>query len=94
MRNLASCEKNGGAVDEPLSRPRGRRRDRVASSDSSQLNGRLAYREPAAAALLDVPVHRLRDARLRGEIVASKLGKSYLYQREELLDYLRRNRQT
>lgn len=62
--------------------------------DSSQLNGRLAYREPAAAALLDVPVHRLRDARLRGEIVASKLGKSYLYQREELLDYLRRNRQT
>ena len=49
---------------------------------------RLAYPEPEAAALLGVATHALRDARLRGEINATRLGKRMLYQRTELLTFL------
>jgi len=50
--------------------------------------GRLGYTEPEAAAMLGVRRHVLRDARLRGEIHARKVGKGYVYGRAELLRYL------
>lgn len=49
---------------------------------------RLAYAEKDAAALLGVQRHVLRDARLRGEVKAVKLGKSWRYSRANLLHYL------
>jgi Helix-turn-helix domain len=49
---------------------------------------RLGYTEPEAAAALGVAQHRLRDARLRGEIHAKRLGRGYLYSRESLLSFL------
>jgi excisionase family DNA binding protein len=52
------------------------------------MDDRLAYAEKDAAALLGVPRHVLRDARLRGEVRAVKLGKSWRYSRANLLRYL------
>jgi hypothetical protein len=49
---------------------------------------RLAYSEAEAADLLGVERHVLRDARLRGEIVAIRIGKEYRYAREVLLNFL------
>ena len=53
--------------------------------------GQLAFDESAAAQALGVPRHTLRDARLRGELVASRIGKRIVYRRDELLAYLERN---
>lgn len=53
---------------------------------------RLAYPEPEAAALLGIASHQLRDARLRGEITATKVGGRIGYERAELVAYLARNR--
>jgi hypothetical protein len=46
--------------------------------------------EPAAAALLRVQPHVLRDARKRGELHCTKIGKSVRYTRDQLDAYLRR----
>ena len=54
----------------------------------SQHGDRLAYTEPEAAAALSVQPHVLRDARLRGEIAAVRMGKRWLYSREELMRFL------
>ncbi len=51
--------------------------------------GRLGFSEPEAASLLGIARHRLRDARLRGEIKARLVGKSYLYSRQSLVGFLR-----
>ena len=51
-------------------------------------DGRLAYREPEAAELLGVTAAALRDARLRGELTATKVGGRIGYERSELLAYL------
>jgi hypothetical protein len=53
---------------------------------------RLGYPEAEAAALLGVRRHVLRDARLRGEIKARRLGKGYVYGRDALLKFLREGR--
>ncbi len=53
---------------------------------------RLAYTEAEAAKLLGIATHQLRDARLRGEIVSTRLGGRIGYERTELLSYLARNR--
>jgi len=53
---------------------------------------RLAYTEPEAAKLLGVRSHVMRDARLRGEIVATRVGGRIAYERSELLAYLARER--
>lgn len=53
---------------------------------------RLAYCEPEAAAMLGLKSHQLRDARLRGEITATRVGARIGYTREELLAYLARQR--
>ena len=56
--------------------------------DRAKLNGRLAYSEPEAAALLGVRPHVLRDVRLRGEIQARKVGKGYRYSRQALIEFM------
>ncbi len=61
--------------------------DRV-EEDRAKLNGKLGYSEPEAAALVSVKPHVLRDCRLRGEIQAKKVGKSYRYSRSQLLRFL------
>ncbi|QDU57374.1 helix-turn-helix domain-containing protein [Aeoliella mucimassa] len=53
---------------------------------------RLAYPEAEAAGLLGIRGHQLRDARHRGEIVATKVGGRIGYERSELIAYLARNR--
>jgi len=63
-------------------------------ADRGKLDGRLAYTEPEAAALLGVQPHVLGDARRRGEIVGSRVGKRVLYERDQLLDLLKRKRLT
>jgi hypothetical protein len=62
-------------------------------SDEAKLGDRLAYTEPQAAAILSIKPHVLRDARLRGEIFGSRVGKRILYERDELLRFLRQQRQ-
>lgn len=60
-------------------------------ADDAKLGNRLAYTEPEAAALLGMPAHVLRDARLRGEVVGSRIGKRIFYSRDQLLKLLAKN---
>jgi hypothetical protein len=58
-----------------------------------RMGDKLAYDEPEAARLLDLKTHQLRDARLRGDIVASKItGRRIRYAKQDLLNYLAANR--
>lgn len=50
---------------------------------------RVGYTEVQAAEALGLPRYVLRDARLRGEISASKVGKKYVYSREALVNLLK-----
>jgi hypothetical protein len=59
---------------------------------NGKLGNRLAFNEPEAAALLGIKPHVLRDARLRGEISGSRVGKRILYERDEVLRFLRSQR--
>lgn len=54
-------------------------------------DGRLAISERDAAKLLSVPVSRLRDARRRDEIHATKIGKGYVYSQADILEFLNGN---
>lgn len=49
---------------------------------------RLGFTEQQAAQALGIPQHRLRDARLRREVRAKKIGKGYVYSRDSLLKFL------
>ena len=62
--------------------------DRLDAAQNKLPIDRLAYAEPEAARLIGVAPHSLRDARLRGELNASRCGKRVVYQRNELLKYL------
>lgn len=62
-------------------------------ADESRLGGKIAFTESEAAAFLSIRPHVLRDARLRGEILGSRVGKRILYERDELLRFLRQQRQ-
>ena len=64
--------------------------------DQSKLhNGKLAYSEEEASALLSLRPHQLRDERLRGRVRASVgPGRRVLYQRADLLAYLAKRRWT
>lgn len=66
--------------------------EQLAETDRAVDPGRIGFTEPEAAALLGVERHALRDARLRGEVSASKIGKRLIYARDELLEFLRRRR--
>jgi hypothetical protein len=59
--------------------------------NGEKLGDRLAYNEAEAAALLGVKAHVLRDCRLRGELVGSKVGKRVMYSRDTLLKFLAAN---
>lgn len=61
-------------------------------ADEARLGDRLAYPEPEAAALLGVAPHVLRDCRRREELSATLCGKRFLYERAELLRFLRERR--
>ena len=61
-------------------------------ADRQKAGKRLAYSEPEAAALLGVRPHVLRDARLRGELAGSRVGKRILYEHGELLRFLQKRR--
>lgn len=61
--------------------------DRMRAAEA-QAGGRLGYRETEAAELLGLRPHQLRDARRRGEIRATRVGKVNVYPRGELLRLL------
>lgn len=61
-------------------------------ADSTKQDRRLGYPEREAAALLGVEAHVLRDARLRGEIEASLVGRRIVYTPEAIKEFLQRNR--
>lgn len=62
-------------------------RDRLGGGD------RLAFSEREAAALLGVRQHQLRDARLAGKVVGSRLmGNKVFYSKADLVAYLAANR--
>ncbi|MBM4090979.1 MAG: hypothetical protein FJ276_16385 [Planctomycetes bacterium] len=46
---------------------------------------RLAWREDEAAALVGMQPHQLRDRRLEGQVLATKIGRSWHYTRDELM---------
>lgn len=66
----------------------------LAAIDGHAADGRIAYPEKEAAALLGIAPHQLRDARLRGEITGTRLGGRIGYERNELCEYLSRQRLT
>lgn len=61
----------------------------IASVESMKPSETLSWNETAAAGILGVAVHTLRDARRRGEITARQLGRAWLYERAELIRFLR-----
>ena len=61
-------------------------------AEQSKFNGRIAYTEAEAAALLGVQPHALRDLRRMGEIEASKIGRRIVYMRTDLVEFLESNR--
>ena len=48
----------------------------------------IGYTQVEAAALIGVEWYALRDARLRGEVSARKVGRRLIYAREELERYV------
>ncbi|NLX55876.1 MAG: helix-turn-helix domain-containing protein [Planctomycetaceae bacterium] len=46
---------------------------------------RLAWKEDEAAQLIGMQPHQLRDRRLEGRVLATKIGRSWYYCREELM---------
>lgn len=54
---------------------------------------RLAYSEPEAASLLGVKFHVLRDARLSGQISATRVGGRLAYMHDDLMTYLEEGKQ-
>ena len=57
-------------------------------NDESRFGDRIGFSESEAAGLLGVLPHVLADCRRRGEISARKVGKSYRYSRQTLIDFL------
>ena len=61
---------------------------RRAVEEMDSRNGRLSYGEAEAASLIGVSKAALRNARYRGEVKATRLGKNWLYRRTDLLEFL------
>ena len=57
-------------------------------AERAKLDKKLAYSEAEAATLLGVKRYVLRDARLRGEIAARRIGREYRYSRDSLLKFV------
>lgn len=60
--------------------------------ERAKLNGRLAFTEAEAAALLGVKPYVLRDCRRRGELQGARVGSKIVYTRSELVDFLERQK--
>jgi Helix-turn-helix domain len=58
------------------------------ADDARLPTDRIGYSEAEAAGLLGLQRHQLRDARLRGEITARRIGKGYRYGRAALVRFL------
>lgn len=56
--------------------------------DLRRQDGKLGYSEAEAANLLSIKRHVLRDCRLRGEIRARRVGRSWRYSVDELRRFL------
>ena len=67
--------------------------DRLRAEEATLVPDRLAYLESEAAQLCGLPAHVLRDARLRGGIVGSRVGKRVCYTRNDLIEFLRNKRE-
>ena len=50
---------------------------------------RIAYPEREAAALLGVAPHVVRDLRLKGQLHGKRFGRGVLYEKQELIRFLR-----
>ncbi len=62
-------------------------------AEEARIGDKLAFSEEEAARLIGIEPHVLRDARLRGDISASRIaGRRIRYLRQDLLAYLARNR--
>jgi hypothetical protein len=61
--------------------------------ERTRLNGRLAYTEPEAAALVGVKPYVLRDCRRRGELPGAKVGSKIVYTRSDLEAFLERQKE-
>jgi excisionase family DNA binding protein len=59
--------------------------DRLAADD-----GRMAYSTAEVAGMLDVSPVTIRDARLRGELEAVRVGRKCRFTRKQVMDYLAR----
>ena len=55
---------------------------------NDKLAGRLAFTEAEAAELMGIERYVLRDARLRGEIDGSKVGKMIIYEPDVLREFI------
>jgi hypothetical protein len=67
--------------------------DRLEGQRQTLPGNRLCFPEAEAAAMLGLLPHVLRDERRRGRIQASQIvGRRVVYQREDLLAYLRDRR--
>jgi len=64
----------------------------VRDAESQLPIGRLAFNEEEAANLLGVAKHVLREARYDGKVSGSRVGRGVVYQRDELLAFLTRQR--
>ena len=62
-------------------------------ADRAKLSGRLAFTEPEAAVLLGVKPHVLRDCRRRGELQGAKVGSKIVYTRDDLVEFLERQKE-
>lgn len=62
--------------------------DRMINSGAKLSDGRLGYPEAEAAELLGIAKHVLRDHRLSGKVRATRIGKTLVYPRCELLKLL------
>ncbi len=63
------------------------------AADEARLGEQMAFSEEEAARLIGIEPHVLRDARLRGEISASRIaGRRIRYLRQDIVTYLARNR--
>ena len=62
-------------------------------AERAKLYGKLAFPEAEAAILLGVKPHVLRDCRRRGELQGAKVGSKIVYTRNDLLDFLERQKE-
>jgi hypothetical protein len=64
----------------------------VTALRETERDNRITLSDDEASKLLGMTRSQLRDRRLAGEVVATKLGNRWFFEVDELRDYARRNR--